>query len=377
MKKNKRDFCFTECIIIIIFTLIMILNFELVVNAEELTPIIPTNNFEYSSADDMLDFLSNLPDNPYRFYGCQTLVVLVSQDQYFYRMDVYLTPLPTQNGDFLGTPLSAQVDGNYIDLLSGTYTLSYRINYDKEDNELRVSSVSIPLHYIDNDMQVLFLNERDVYYQNTENVAIKALEQSGPDFPDGDYTGHSVKPPFYDDENTPSIPDTETLSDNNLLKRIANGILDLGNKVKNGFNNIYDNIKDFTQPYYEEFLKLYNAIRGGIDYIKQPIDLDAVKTKINNLTIMQDINTITIDVNTLKNLFNGASPKTDSNAQFVIDFTPVEMFNTGPVVVDFTFYASIRSICNAFILMSVILSFILYILKALPDIIRGASADDK
>lgn len=375
MQKNKKDFCLTECILIIVFILVLILNFELVADAEELPTITPQWANEHTTANNIINFVNTEYD--YDVVTTNYLIVYDGGNTWYDYFNVYATPIPTENGDFLGSPLTISLSGDRYNINLGTYTQYFSVKYVHNESERDYDTYYFsgnPYLYFTDTSRVYANTERNIYYQGMETIAIVGQVQGGPD---ETHTGHSVKPPFYDDENTPSIPDTESLSDNNLLKRIANGILDLGNKVKNGFNNIYDNIKDFTQPYYDEFLKIYNNFRDSLDYIKQPVDLDAIKTKINNLTIMQDINTITTDVNTIKNLFNGASPKTDSNAQFVIDFTPVEMFNTGPVVIDFSFYASIRSICNAFILMSVILSFILYILKALPDIIRGASADDK
>lgn len=375
MQKDKKDFCLTECILIIVFVLMLVINFELVADAADLPTYTPVWDIEHTTPENIINFVNTEYD--FDVVTTNYLIVYGGGNAWYDYFNVYATPIPTENGEFLGSPLS--VDTN-LNIYLGTYTEIFQIKYVHNVGESDFDTYyfySNPPLSIDRPSRIYLNTERPIYYRGTEDIAIVGQVQSGPDLPDGDYTGHSVKPPFYDDDNTPSIPETETISDNNLLKRIANGILDLGNKVKNGFNNIYDNITDFMQPYYEEFLKIYNNFRDSLDYIKQPIDLETIKTKINNLSLMQDITTLTTQVNNLKTLFSGPAAKTDSNAQFVIDFTPIEMLHTGPVVVDFSFYSSIRSICNAFILMSVLISFILYILKALPDIIRGASADDK
>lgn len=375
MQKNKHDFCLTECIIIIIFTLIMILNFELVVNAEELPTITPVWNNEHTTADNIINFVNTEYD--YDVVTTNYLIIYDGGNTWYDWFNVYATPIPTENGDFLGSPLSLSYNGSRFNINLGTYTEIFRVKYVHNESENDYGTyyfASTPDLYFTDVNRVFANTQRNIYYIDTENIAIIGQIQGGPD---SSFTGHPVKPSFYDDENKPEIPDTDNITDNNLLKIIANGILDLGNKVKNGFNNMYDNIKDFTQPYYDEFLKHYNNFRDSLDYIKQPLDNEQIKNKINNLSIMQDINTISVNVDNLKNIISGATPKNDRNAKFIIDFSPVEMFNTGQVVVDFSFYSSIRTICNAFILMSVIISFILYILKALPDIIRGASADDK
>lgn len=374
MQKDKKDFCLTECILIIVFVLMLVINFELVADAAELPTITPVWENQHTTAQNVINFVNT----DYNYVVTSNYLIVYNGGNAWYDyFNVYVTPIPTENGDFLGSPLTISLSGDRFNINLGTYTQTYRVKYVHNESETDYDTyyfASTPDLYFTDISRVYANTERNIYYQGLETIAIVGQVQGGPD---STHTGHSVKPPFYDDDNTPSIPETETISDNNLLKRIANGILDLGNKVKNGFNNIYDNITDFMQPYFEEFLKIYNNFRESLDYIKQPVDLQIIKTKINNLSLMQDITTLTMQVNNLKTLFSGALPKTDNNAQFVIDFTPVEMLHTGPVVVDFSFYSSIRSICNAFILMGVLISFILYILKALPDIIRGASADDK
>lgn len=141
---------------------------------------------------------------------------------------------------------------------------------------------------------------------------------------------------------------------NNIRYKISEMVEAIGDKideVKIGIGSVVDNIEDF------------------VDYIKEPVDKQAIETALEGTTLYS-VSTIGSSIkNTFTDYFESI-PQPDYLV-FTVPYTILS--KSGNIVVDFSWYAGIRSSVLPWVVGFLYAGFALSIFRSIPSIIHGVS----
>lgn len=221
-----------------------------------------------------------------------------------------------------------------------------------------------------------------VYYvSGSEGVVVKNNSMADIGYPQGsvfffpgNYTNGNDEQPV----TPPDNPENTSLSDDDkswlgsLFDGITQGISDafdnVTSSISSTFNNVVTSVSDAFSAVGEFIL---NGIREIFipdeEYIEQKVN--AVKEKFG---FIEDIKTIWSNITDM--ITNGQ----EEVPQIVVDLSDAESkYNYGGqvVVLDMAWYAKYKPTVDKYIIAFSYITFIFYVYKRLPDIIRGVGAE--
>lgn len=219
-------------------------------------------------------------------------------------------------------------------------------------------------------------------------------EPEEPDFPDKPTP--PVKPNIPTPPVKPTINDVSDLGDylgslfswlintiglwldyiGDLVKYLGDYLADI---IKEGFNNIFRNFKNFLQPYFDKFHILIDTISNTlttiletIEHFFQPFDFSQAQAQINNSSCISSIRGILQNVETFANTFSNTSEP--DNLTFTLDFRNNSFFNFGLCTLDFNVIKPFRSIIRLFIGCVLVFGLVITIATSINSYIGGNSS---
>lgn len=161
-----------------------------------------------------------------------------------------------------------------------------------------------------------------------------------------------------------------------LIKYLGDYLADI---IKEGFNNIFRNFKNFLQPYFDKFHILIDTISNTlttiaetIEHFFQPFDFSQAQAQINNSSCISSIRGILQNVETFANTFSNTSEP--DNLTFTLDFRNNSFFNFGLCTLDFNVIKPFRSIIRLFIGCVLVFGLVITIATSINSYIGGNSS---
>lgn len=335
-----------------VFNIILLFN-NITVNAENVS-YIPTfvSNEYVKNANVLYDYYLNNTNivgninNKFCYFD--------GQNQFYYFYDILIVTDP----DNIGSRLFYFPDTNRVLSTSGN-TYSAEIRVDKSNGNFSIHSEYSYITIYDTsriyDNQIL-----NIYYYGTEDIYCYAVQPTG--------AGQVAN--IGTDGLTQFVPDDDLDDDNpSFLKWIYN----LTGTIRNTLNNIRNTVNEFK----DNVSSKLEDIKQKIDYLKEPLNNQRLYTTFQNTNIYSLSQSVGTSVDNLSNLFTSVGSRTTATAYFDLDFSNVQFYQSvGNVRLDFSWYSSLKPYVNNLFKLFLILSLIIYILKTLPDLIRGASSHD-
>lgn len=141
---------------------------------------------------------------------------------------------------------------------------------------------------------------------------------------------------------------------NNIRNKISEMVHAIGDKIDEvqvGIGSIIDNIEDF------------------VDYIKEPVDKQAIEVALEGTTLYS----VSSIGSTIKNTFTDYFDSIPQPDTLVFSVPYTILTKSGNIVVDFSWYADIRSTVLPWIVGFLYAGFALSIFRSIPSIIHGVS----
>lgn len=343
--------------------------FPMVANAENyIIPYFVKNDY-VTSADQLYDYyLSRHPNennninNKFCYYNGQndyywfySILLLDDTNGMSYRFGATQNGRVRSNG---GNTYSAEI---YVSKSTGEMTERYEYSYIDVTDPTRVY-----------DLQGL-----DCYYEGTEDIFIKAVEQNGQS--GAGQVGNigvngldEFKPDFDIDDNAPD-----------MFKNIYNLLGTIRNAINNQFNKLNDllggkldfisdiltGIKDFVSNITDKIEEQLREFKEFVEYFTEPIDIDRILQAINDNNLIGKIVNIGQNINI--GLFNGTGGSYNSTNIPTFHYTFELLNHRFSIDFDFSWYEPIREKYLNVLLTFLYVGFGLYMFKQLPNIISG------
>lgn len=141
---------------------------------------------------------------------------------------------------------------------------------------------------------------------------------------------------------------------NNIRNKISEMVEAIGDKIDEvqvGIGSIIDNIEDF------------------VDYIKEPVDKQAIETALEGTTLYS-VSNIGSSIKSIFSDYFDSIPQPDT---FVFTVPYTILTKSGNIIVDFSWYVGIRSSVLPWIVGFLYAGFALAIFRSIPSIIHGVS----
>lgn len=159
--------------------------------------------------------------------------------------------------------------------------------------------------------------------------------------------------------------------------------------LKSGFDSIYNNFKNFFQPYLDKFHEIFIDIRDFIENVKdtlqslaetvehffKPFDFNQAQTQLNNSGAITSIRGIVANIKTFANVFSNTSEP--DNLTFTLDFTQNSFFNFGLCSLDFNVIKPFRSAIRLIIGCLLVFGLIVTISTSINAYIGGNSSKNE
>lgn len=308
----------------------MILSFRS--NAEGLFPYTPSwhsNEFGFTA-----DYIYNRFMNDQNINSediKQKFIIWWGENDYYYMYDVFMTT---------GRMVVTDRGGGNLQLFNQSGTMySYRVRIDKSNQTFTYASPEQRFEVTDS----IDLTDLDIYFDdNSETIAIVHNIR----VPGGHSTGNVVVPEFPE-------PDQDDKT------QIINII---------GWKGLFENFEKFFKPYLDHTFDVLDTIIGFPD---NDFILDQYHNSYLYSNLVAPVNLITQSV---VGLFNAPDVQGHGTPRFELDFSNVVGFESvGKVYLDFNWYVPFKTQINSVIIALVVLGFIVYLIKEIPNLIAGRS----
>lgn len=130
-----------------------------------------------------------------------------------------------------------------------------------------------------------------------------------------------------------------------------------------------DGNKSWLEKIYLKLVQIY-------DYITEPYNSQEIEEKLSSLQIGQDMQSFRNSISQVSGVFD-APVATSSELRFEIPFTLPYINYSDSVVIDFSFYESIRNIIMPFIVAFLCFGFVLSLVRSIPGIFHGNAPDNE